>query len=271
MIEVYLFYLMFVAQILVLSVLYPRKLIGRLGEMRTMQAQLRVFRWLNHLITFAGVVLLGWLVSYMQDSAWDDGPVETLVSIYFFIQLIPLTLCYVAIAHFNKLLKQAAAHEKRTASLKPRRLFDFVSPLTVAVAALLYPAFVGFVVMIEQDPFPGFAGYLINVVVITLLYVLTAVVIRMQVYGKKANPYQSHQERMRNIGINVKIMVYSCIAGVLFLSLNFTLVMLDLQSAEPLALSIFFVFCAFLYFRGLDSTLYPLESLRAVAPASEAR
>ena len=183
----------------------------RVGEMQTIRPRpedprslplsesvvaraLRVFRWLNHLIVLAGVVLLGWLVSYMQDSAWDDGPVETLVTIYFAIQLVPLMLCSWAVAHFSKLLKLAAAQEKRTASLKPRRLFDFVSPLTVAVAALLYPAFIALVVVIQQDPFPGFAGY-VNVVFITLLYAMTAVVIRMQVYGKKANPYQSHVPR----------------------------------------------------------------------------
>jgi hypothetical protein len=286
MIEVYLFYAIFITQIVVLSVLFPRLLIKRVGEMRMTQPQsefaprplddsavattLRTFRWLNHLIAAAGVVLLGWLFSYMQDSAWDDGPVETLVTVYFMIQLIPLTLIYFAIASFIKLLKQAAPQAKLTASLKPRRLFDFVSPLTVAVAALLYPAFIALVVIIQQNPFPGFAGY-VNIIFITLLYASFALAVRVQLYAKKASPYQSHADRMLGIGIGIKIAVYSCIACVSFLSLNFTLAMLDLQQLEPLAQSVFFVLSAVLYFTGLSPLLSGFESLRAATPAARMR
>ena len=71
---------------------------------------------------------------------------------------------------------------------------------------------------------------------------------------------------MHGIGAAVKISVYSCIAGVVFLSSNFTLAMLDLQSVEPLALSVFCVFFAILYFRGLNPMLSEIEGLRAVPP-----
>ncbi len=56
-------------------------------------------------------------------------------------------------------------------------------------------------------------------------------------YGRKSNPLQTNEDRMRTIGLVVKICVYSCIAFVAFPSLNFTLVLLDMQRWEPFALS----------------------------------
>jgi hypothetical protein len=64
-------------------------------------------------------------------------------------------------------------------------------------------------------------------------------------YGKK-NPLDTHEDRLHTIGLSVKSSVYSCIACVVFLALNFTLVLLDLQRWEPFALSIFLVVCALL-------------------------
>lgn len=65
-------------------------------------------------------------------------------------------------------------------------------------------------------------------------------------YGKKGNPFETHAGRLHTIGLTVKSSVYSCIVIVVYLSLNFSLGMLDLQSWEPFALSIFFVITALL-------------------------
>jgi hypothetical protein len=51
---------------------------------------------------------------------------------------------------------------------------------------------------------------------------------------------------VHTIGRIVKSSVYSCIVIVVYLSLNFSLVLLDLQRWEPFALSIFFVVTALL-------------------------
>jgi hypothetical protein len=53
---------------------------------------------------------------------------------------------------------------------------------------------------------------------------------------------------MHTIGLGVKACVYICIAVVVYSSLNFTLVLLDLQRWEPFAESVFFVFTALLIF-----------------------
>ncbi|HMB72213.1 MAG TPA: hypothetical protein VKQ06_01480, partial [Gammaproteobacteria bacterium] len=165
MIAEYLFYVVFTIQILVLSALYPRLLLRRARSMMHTWPQARypqlyplsvaaidrILRWyraLNWIIVLVGLLFLAGLYRYMQTD-WDDGPVETLVAVYFFIQIIPVLLSAVVIGHFNKSLRESFAGTKRTASLQRRRLFDFISPLVVLLTAVLFPLFVLLVVYIQ--------------------------------------------------------------------------------------------------------------------------
>ena len=269
MTEVYAFLAALAVQILALSVLHPswftrywRTQLGRVsaerlaelypgtdvsGELLRFAAR---YRALNALIAALGVLLLGWLFRYMQRPDWSDGPVETLVSVYFFLQVLPLGLV-VWVALRRNLLFATSRERKRTAQLERRRLFDFVSPLAVVLALLGYVAFVLFVARIQQRPFAGFAGALLNIGVVTLLYALNAVVVYATLYGKRLNTLETHALRVQRIALTVKSCVYSCIACVAFLSLNFSLVLLDLQRWEPFALSVFFVICALICMMGL--------------------
>jgi hypothetical protein len=117
------------------------------------------------------------------------------------------------------------------------------------------------VIYIQQHPFPGFSG-LVNIGVITLVYALQASVVYAMLYGKKPNPFETHAGRVRTIGLVVKSCVYSCIACVVFFSLNFTLGLLDLRIWEPFALSAFFVITALLSLMGMTAPPRPLEADR---------
>jgi hypothetical protein len=198
-----------------------------------------------------GLLLLGWLFSYMRRPDWDDGPVEALVSVYFMVQfLLPLSLVVWLGVRFKKVHKRSLLGRKRKAILQRRGLFDFVSPFIVFLAVLFYFLFVAFVIYIQRDPFPGFAGYL-TLGIVTLGFAVQAFVVYAVLYGKKSNPFETHAGRAHTIGLTVKSCIYSCIACVVFLSLNFTLVLLDLQRWEPFALSVFLVACALLSSMGL--------------------
>lgn len=269
MIEVYSFHVMFALQILLLSVLHPTRLLRNArrqmahhapgqfphlypdGE-ASAQRRLRIYRLVNTIIAVGGVVLLGLLFSYMQQADWDDGPVETAVLLYFMLQMLPLVLYSRSVARFHQLLRNMMPDEKKRAVLQRRSLFDFISPAPVIGVVLCYPLFAALVVYIQRDPFEGFAGYL-NIGFVSLLYAWTAYWVYRTLYGRKTNPLQSHADRMHEIGKIVKICVYSCLAGVLFLMLNFTLVLLDMQSVEPFATSLFLVVCALLSYEGLNA------------------
>jgi hypothetical protein len=272
MLEAYAFLAVFTVQILAISVLHPAWFIRYVraralsfpaerfaqlypGVDRSVRLErfLTLYRVLNLGIAALGVALLGWLFSYMRRPDWDDGPVETLVALYFAAQMM-LPLCLVAWTgvRYSKVLEHSLADGKRKAVLQRRGLFDFVSPSIVLIAVSSYFLFAGFVLYIQQDPFPGFAGY-INIGSVTLVYAVNAFGVYTMLYGRKKSALETHADRVRAIGLGVQAFVYSCIACVAFLSLNFTLVLLDLQSWEPFALSVFLVTCALICFMGFTA------------------
>lgn len=277
MIETYAFLAAFTAQVLVMSVLYPAWFIRyvrvqatslpaeRLAQLypgvdlaHAQKRFLTQYRALTTGIAVLGLLLLCWLFSYMRHLDWDDGPVTALVTVYFLAaQMLPLFLVVWLGVRFNKEHKRPLPEAKRTAILQRRGLFDFVSPFVVFLAVLSLLLFAAFVIYIQQHPFPGFAG-LVNIVVVTLVYALNAFVVYTVLYGRNRNPFETHAGRLHTIGLTVKSSVYSCIVIVAYLSLNFSLRLLDLQRWEPFALSIFLVITVLLASMGLH---------RAAAPA----
>ncbi|HEU5136491.1 MAG TPA: hypothetical protein VFU13_15175 [Steroidobacteraceae bacterium] len=265
MIEAYSFLAVFAVQLLAMSVLHPlwlgrhvrlkaaefpadrfRQLYPDIDPQAIVQRSLKWYRVLNTVVALLGLLLWGWLFSYMQRADWDDGPVEALVGVYFMVQMLPICIAAVFALKYNQLLKQLL-ETKRTAVLQRRGLFDFVSPFAVLIAVLCYFLFVAYVLYIAQNPFPGFAGPLINIGVLTFVYALQAFGVYRTLYRKKT-PFETHAARMHTIGMGVKACVYICIAFVVHISINFTLVLLDLQRWEPFAVSVFFVFVALLIF-----------------------
>lgn len=272
MIEAYAFLAMFAVQILTMSVLYPTWFIRYWRRQLTimppesvaqlypdvdvgpaLERFLARYRTLNASIAVLGLLLLGWLFNDLRRPDWDDGPAEILVTVYFLVQaLVPLALAIGFGVRFNKEHKRPVVEGKRTATLQRRGLLDFVSPFTVCIAVLTYLMFVGAVISIRQSPFPGFAG-LVNIVAITLVYALNAFVVYAVLYGKKPNPFETPESRARTMSLTVKSCVYSCVACVAFLSLNFTLALLNWQRWEPFALSAFFVITALLSLMGMTA------------------
>jgi hypothetical protein len=270
MIEAHAFLAMFALQILSMSVLCPAWFI------RSVRAQASIipperfaqiypgvdltsileryatrYRMLNTVIAVLGLLPLGWLFSYTQRPDWDDGPVETLATAYCMLQALPLVIAAMIGIRYRKILERLL-EAKRKAILKRRGVFDFVSPFTVLLAALSYFLFVGYVIYIEQNPFPGFHGY-ITIAGVSLIFASNAYCVYRQLYGRKSNPLETPARRAYTIGLTVKALVYSCIICVVFLSLNFTLVLFDLQRWEPFAQSVFFVVGALLSLRGFTA------------------
>ena len=274
MIETYAFLAMFTMQVLAMSVLYPawfmtyaRRRVKsipaeRLAQMYpdvdinlSQQRFLTRYRDLNIGIAVLGLLLPGWLFSYMRRPDWNVRLLEILDSIYFMVQmLLPLSLVLWRGVSFNKLHKRHVLERKRKALLQPRGLFDFVSPFSVGLAILAYFLFAAFVIYIQQPPF---AKLLVETGAVTLVYALQTFVIYVRLYGKKSNPFETHAGRVRTTGLVVKSCVYSCLACVAFVSLDLTLELLNWQRWEPFALSVFFVISALL---GCMSMIAPTET-----------
>ncbi len=261
MIAAYSFLAAFPLQILAMSVLMPawwvryvrtlaqripperlEQLYPGIDHLQVLERYLNRYRWLNYCVAVLGIFLGIGLYLYLQRPDWSDGPVEAWVGAYFMVQALPFAYMIFLAARHSDVAKHLS-ESRRTAILKRRGLFDFVSPFTVALAVLGYVGFAAYVLYIWRDPFPGFSGYA-TIACVTLVYVLNGLNVYWQLYRRRATSFEPHTSRMRSIALGVKACMYSCIAVVAYLSLNFTLVRLDLQRWEPFALSIMFVITA---------------------------
>jgi len=251
MIEAYAFLAAFSMQILVVSMLHPvwfTKFARAKGEAQLpgwdrnfRERFLNLYRAVNIGITVFGLVLLGWLFNHMRSPDWDVGPVTLLLRGYIVVQVLPFVIVSLIGAWVKKnALKRSPPEVKRTVRLQRRGLFDFVSPLTVFLAVVGYFLFAAFVIYIQQHPFPGFSGYRL-LRAVTLIYAVNAFGVYWVLYRRKRWPLETSAYRMHAVGVQIKIVFYTSIAVIVFLSLNVTLLLLDMQRWVPFALSVYFV------------------------------
>ena len=113
---------------------------------------------------------------------WDN---KSVLGIYLLLQFLPMMLLGRSEFKQFALMRKASVRTARKADLRPRRLFDFVSPAIVGTAIVLYDAVVLLVLYIRQNPFPGFGGYM-NIVAVTAMNLFLAGMIIVTLYGKKA-------------------------------------------------------------------------------------
>jgi hypothetical protein len=266
MIEVYGFLAVFTAQVLALSVLFPARLSRYVRAQATSLPAERLaklypgvdlflarerfltrFRAVNAVIAILGLLLVGWLFTYMRAPGWDERPAILLPAAYSMLQYLPLFFVAWLGFRLNKVHRHSLLDGKRTATLQRRGLFDFISPVMVFLAAASYFLVVGVVIYVQPEPHPGFA--LIGV--LTLTYALQSFVVYRKLYGKKSNPFETHADRLHAIGLTVRVSVYGLILCAVFFAFVFAVDFLDLKKWVPLAETV----CL------LTSTLFCLMSL----------
>ncbi len=251
MIQAYAFLAVFAVQIVVVSVLHPvwfaRYIRAKAAaqfpdwDSRSRERILNLYRVVNAGIAVIGAALLVWLFNHMQGTGWNIVPVAHLLSGYSVAQLLPFILASLVGGWIKrKVLLRTPPQTKRTASLQRRGLFDIVSPLTVFLTGLAYVLFAGLILVIQQHPVPGFAGYhLLRFA--TLAYVWNAGLVYWLLYRRKKWPLETPAFRMQAVEVQVRIVFYVTIAAIMFLSLITTLSLLHLARWVPFATSAYLV------------------------------
>lgn len=284
MLEANAFLAMLIVQIVVMTVVYPSRLMKRIRELDARYPQeqfpqlyppglaaaerrmVTLYGALNTVVAVAGLALLYGLFTYIRRPDWDDDPVKALVTAFFFLQLIPSAVFFLTAAKFFKKWRNWFQVDRRTATLERRGLFDFVSPFVVGLALLCYPLLIGLVIYVEGD---HFARVLVIIGALTLMYAMFAFGVYKSLYSKR-NPFQTHEDRIRTMAISVKGCVYFCLVTVVYVTLSFTLLMLDLERWVPFAMSAFFVICGVSSFRSILNAIpreLRLDGLRPTPPA----
>jgi hypothetical protein len=276
MIEVYLFLAVFPVQILAMSVLYPLRFgrvirtalknipAERLAELypgvdlgSAHERFLTRYRTANTIVALLGLLLWGWFISHMKRPDWDAGTVGSLAMAYFLLQHVPMILIAWFMLRFNKVHRRWPLGGKRKAILQRRGLFDYVSPLKVVLAILSYSLFAAFMFYVARNPFPGFAGPIVNVVLVALTLVLAG--FGMYWVGRKRDPLQSHADHMRKISMLVNAHAWMCILMPMFVSMAIARQLWDLDSWGPFSGSVAFLLLGLLSLRSLSAPPRPAE------------
>src|SRR6187399_1520087 len=219
MIETYGFLAVFTAQVLAMSVLYPARFSRYVREQANSLPAERLaqlfpgvdlklsterfltrYRAVNMGIAVLGLLLLVGLFNYMRRLDWKNESVIALSAAYFMMQMLPLMFVTWIGFRLNKKHKRSLLEGKRKATLQRRGLFDFISPFVVFLAVSSYFLVVAFVMFFQRKPFPGFG--LIGV--LTLTYASQIFIVYRTLYGKKANPFETHAGHLHNIGLAVR-------------------------------------------------------------------
>lgn len=255
------FYLVFLSQILLISFYFPRKLYGRMktmyvkyppethpklypGTIEDHERTHRNFRFLSTSILVAGLLILAALLRFPH-----DNDIHNAVTIgYFFAQFLPLLLLDLTWFRYFKMMRNARSARTRKANLYRRRLFDYVSPLLVGLAVLVYVVFVAFIIYMKRFDFPWFGGYL-NVAGITGMNVFFAGLVLFTLYGKKLDPHQAPEDRAKHAKVQINMVVITSITATFFVGLDIALSALDMRDTLPVALSLYLQVMALISFQ----------------------
>ena len=264
--EAILFFLVFSSQVLLISWFYPRRVVGRMREVlrkyppsthpklyplpiEYYQHRLRNCARLNLAIVVAGLLIIAALAFGMFFTEWNGAIVTpwstsgewdaAIVIPFFFVQIAGFAYLQLSGLKHYKAMAKAGPPRVRTTELRPRRLFDFVSPAMLVAAVLAYIAFIAFVLYYRTFEFPWFtaAG---NIIGITAMNLLMAVSVGVVLRGRRADFHQAPQDRLNLIKVSVRLSLLLSIAAPLaIIAMLLTKLLAGSDFLEPVVNSLY--------------------------------
>jgi MFS family permease len=262
--ETILFCLVFSSQVLLISCLYARRVISRSRyvlehfppsthpklypqPLEYYQRRLSQFARLNGALVIAGLLVAVGLILATAVGEWGRGIASpgrsrqwdaVIVAPFFIVQVFASVYLDLASLKHHRAMAKAAPPRVRTTELRRRRLFDYVSPGMLMVAALTYVAFIAFVLYYRRFDFPWFtaAG---NIAAVSALMVLFSAVVAMSVLAPRPDPYQAQKDRQRWIELVVKQALAACIGFPVLITANLVAKLFDSGRLDPVITSLF--------------------------------
>lgn len=253
------FYGAFLLQVITISAVIPWWVKGRLqGMMRAhppaeypklypvsptrMHAVLTRFMAFNAGVMVIGLALLAHL--YWDAEAelfgWDN---QGGLTVYFLWQYLPFAYLGAQGVKHHQMMRWMNSEQRRSASLQPRRLTDHVTPLWQALLAAALLTYLGTVVYMTQNPFPGFAGYW-NILFVLGLNAFFVVLLHFQIKGRKTDPHQSHHDRLQQQRLIGRLLVTGWVLANVFLTINMWLAYWDMRDWNLVIQALYFTLIA---------------------------
>lgn len=263
MLENIFFYIVFFSQILLISVYYPKLIMKRVKYVlknyppieyprlyvisdTEYSNKFKKFKLINDVIAILGLITL------LVIAIWDftnEGNISKLLPFFYFVfQAIPFILLEKIGFTYFKLMRKADPRSKREANLLPRRLFNFVSPVIFGLAIFLLIACLLFYYSIHQFEFHFRNDTFVIALSIFLSHLLYAGIIYKALYGKKLDPYQASKDRMKQIEITIKSILFMSIAASIFFIISEVVKSYNLDYLWAAVVSLYFQFIIFFGF-----------------------
>ncbi|MEM7366804.1 MAG: hypothetical protein AAF525_22540 [Pseudomonadota bacterium] len=247
------FLVAFLLQVIVLTVYFPGRIYNRLGYVMThyppsdfprlypqplshYEAERRNYLIKNVLVGAIGLVLLSMFSvdTYLGD--WE----RMLITGFFLVQLLPVIHLDLLTLRRSKLMRELLTDGVRKAEMRPRHVHQFVSSGLLGGAIATYLGFIVLVVYVNQFDYEWFGGYL-NLVIITGLNVLFVAVGYWTLTSKRKDPYQAYQDRLVQMEMTIRTLVFVSIAATWYVALSILLSAIQLDHLESIAICIYHV------------------------------
>lgn len=244
------FYLIFLVQVIFISRVVPQMVQSKMMEFSdkypaenypklyqgtTQEYQQKIDAYLlqNKIIFICGlcVAIIGFSFSYLKGIA-----VPLLLPVLFFlVQLYPEMKLQSWAKQSLKWMRIQNKTAKKSATVKPRRLFDFVSRVVVSCAiALLFCC----LCLIYLNYGLQKSGMIVMTIVLAFnLYAVFSVYNCL--YGKKLNPYQVYEDRVKDMTLLVKKYIFLSMVVNVIVGVTIFLKMYQMEFLEVSIVSVF--------------------------------
>lgn len=259
MAETILFCVVFLSQVLLISWLFPGRVISRTRYVlqnfppsthpKAYPQPIEVYeRWLRNitrlklLIVVAGLLIIGlilgtligwdwWIFASSRKENWG----KAIVVPFFLVQFVAgVGYMNISAGRFLQVMKKIPLPRVRTAELHRRRLSDFVPPVMLTVAALTNAAFIAFVLYSYLRLELPWFKVVVSITSVALTLLAFSVTVGIALHAPKIDPYQAHQDRHKAIKVVAQqALVYCTAFPLLFAAL------LTIKSFEPVMTSLF--------------------------------
>lgn len=200
----------------------------------------KIYTFSNALIFIGGTVVLYFI--HEGSLVGDKGVHPMLPWGYFMVQMIPTQMIELFGFRMGKLMRQEDVRTQKSATLAPRRLFNYITPQLLIAMIVVYFMFLIAAFYLDGFAFKWSGKAMTMSLLLLVLYALFAGLSAWVIYGKKIDPYQSVNDRIRTVSTVIKTYCYTAIAGALFMLFAVAVSTYGLKSMMPVAMSVFLQF-----------------------------
>lgn len=255
----------FLGQIFLTSYYFPRKILARMVHVRETYPPsqyprlypkpseyyavgLWAFKLATRIIFALGFVILFAVLFWVDHASFaDDGFIsEAFPAAYGIIQFLPLMALELSEFSQFKLMRKSHVVTTRTAGLRRREFFELVSPALLGLAVVLFAGAVLVDLYAHQFTISWAHDTVQRTVVFTITNLLLAAIGAWLLYGKKLNPHQTADERIKLVKTNLHSFLYLSMALSVFWITQAIDDVFDLDFLDATIMSLYFQLIVFL-------------------------